>query len=406
MEDMNKNNGIDENISLNHSDATNIEQPDDYKKPYETSEFDDSSLPYEIIDEEVKSDNKSHDKKPFVDEKVDYEKREDGEYIVDSSDSMDNKGSTDDGEKGIDNSEKMQATTEESSTEQDYSGSSTETTKKNFDFMKFFRDRNIGMTQLLPIIIFAATLLFNWFSASGVLNNVSASAVSDKYANLFVPAKSTFSIWGKIYLLLTIYVVYTFVKLFKAEGEYRENILNISKVFVATSVLNILWIFTWHFDMIFLSFLVMIALFIGLFHINNIIKKSVKDMKMLDKVIFSVPFSLYFGWISIALVANFMAFLTSVSSSFSRAEFTSSMLIILSGLFTIFYIYKKQDIVYGLATVWGFAGLFIKHAAYVDGFAKEYLGIIILLSFVIFFSVATIVYTAYETFKNKFADNN
>ncbi|MDZ7837626.1 MAG: hypothetical protein U5N58_06550 [Actinomycetota bacterium] len=48
------------------------------------------------------------------------------------------------------------------------------------------------------------------------INNKATGELSDQYPNLFVPAGLTFSIWGLIYILLAIFIVYQIVMAFKS----------------------------------------------------------------------------------------------------------------------------------------------------------------------------------------------
>lgn len=340
---------------------------------YEASNFDKSSLPY--VEEDSETDLNSDEHSDYQDKQNDYDETQNQTFVE---------------------SDEIEGKTEEK-------------TKKNkfnfFDFSKvkkYFKDKNITTNQLLPAILFLATLFFNALATSGVLNSQKTADISKKFNNLFTPANSTFAIWGVIYLLLFIYVAYTFIKLFKAEENQKNRLTSVSTLFIISCVLNILWLFSWHFNMILLSFVFMAGLFSVLYLINHKISKYKNDMALVEKTMLSIPFSLYFGWISIALFANLMALLTSISSGYSNAEFTTSLIMLVAASFCIIYIYQNKNIVFGLAAIWSFSGLFIKHASEVDGFSKEYLGILILLSFIIFFISAITIYSIYKLITERF----
>lgn len=108
------------------------------------------------------------------------------------------------------------------------------------------------------------------FLANGLpINNRSTGEISDAYPNLFAPAGLTFSIWGIIYLLLGGYVVYQFIK----KHQKAEDLLaKINPLFIATSLVNISWIFAWHYDYIGLSVALMSALLFLLIKIADILR--------------------------------------------------------------------------------------------------------------------------------------
>ena len=71
-------------------------------------------------------------------------------------------------------------------------------------------------TSRLPLAItnlvgFVVVVVVNALATTIPLGGMTTGQLSDLYPNLFVPAGLTFSIWGIIYLLLGIYVVYGLV---------------------------------------------------------------------------------------------------------------------------------------------------------------------------------------------------
>ena len=64
---------------------------------------------------------------------------------------------------------------------------------------------------ILNIIGFLGTVVVNGLSNALPLNGKTAGELSDQYPNLFVPSGLTFSIWGVIYILLAIFVIYGLV---------------------------------------------------------------------------------------------------------------------------------------------------------------------------------------------------
>ena len=66
-------------------------------------------------------------------------------------------------------------------------------------------------------VAFLATIIVNYLSNAIPINGQTPGEISDKYYTLFTPAGLTFAIWGIIYLLLGIYIVYQIIDSFRLQ---------------------------------------------------------------------------------------------------------------------------------------------------------------------------------------------
>ena len=107
--------------------------------------------------------------------------------------------------------------------------------------------------SILNLIGFLGTVVVNGLANALPLNNKTTGELSDQYPNLFVPAGLTFSIWGVIYILLAIFVIYGLVISIKNNTQKTAFIENIGILFFISSLANIGWIFAWHYQIIALS---------------------------------------------------------------------------------------------------------------------------------------------------------
>jgi len=233
------------------------------------------------------------------------------------------------------------------------------------------------MKKILIIILtgsaYLAMVAVNFLANSLPINNRSTGQISDAYPNLFAPAGLTFSIWGLIYLLLAGYVLYQFVK---SSQKTKELFNKINPLFIATSFVNILWIFTWHYDFIAFSVLIMAVLLFFLIKIADVIRQQ--QFTSLAKLFIWAPFSIYFGWITVAAIANITVFLVSVGwNGFGIADFVWTSIILFVGtIIGILRMRKDNNIAYGLVLVWAYLGILIKHIS-TSGFNGQYPNIII-----------------------------
>ncbi|MFP4617170.1 MAG: tryptophan-rich sensory protein [Candidatus Paceibacterota bacterium] len=222
-------------------------------------------------------------------------------------------------------------------------------------------------------VFYIAMVVVNFLANSLPINDRSTGEISDAYPNLFAPAGITFSIWGLIYLLLAGYVIYQFIN-----KDQKKEILfeRINPLFITTSIANIAWIFAWHYDYIGLSLIIMAVLLISLIKIADILRNEYFSSK--EKLFVWAPFSIYFGWITVATIANVTVFLVSINwDGFDIADYIWTVTILLVGaLIGILRTLKDKNIAYGAVLIWAYSGILYKHLS-PDGFGGEYQSIII-----------------------------
>lgn len=226
--------------------------------------------------------------------------------------------------------------------------------------------------KVVSTIAYVAMVAVNFLANGLPINNRSTGEISDAYPNQFAPAGLTFSIWGLIYLLLGGYVVYQFVK----KSQKTEDLLTkINPLFISTSLVNISWIFAWHYDYIGLSVVLMTTLLFLLIKIADILR--LEQFTTREKVFIWAPFSVYFGWITVAAIANITVFLVSIDwNGFGIADYVWTSIILLVGtLIGILRTRKDKNIAYGMVLVWAYLGILLKHVSDA-GFGGQYPSII------------------------------
>lgn len=223
-------------------------------------------------------------------------------------------------------------------------------------------------TKVLAGVTYIGMIIVNYLANGLPLNNRSTGDISDAYPNIFAPAGPAFSIWGLIYLLLGIYIVYQFLN---KDEKIDILIAKINPFFIATSIANISWIFAWHYDYIGLSVLIMLTLLVLLIKIADIIR--VEQFTKIGKFIIRAPFSIYFGWITVAFIANITVFLVSIRwDGFGIADFIWMSIILLVGAtIGIIRMQKDKNIPYGMVLVWAYSWILFKHIS-PSGFDGEY----------------------------------
>lgn len=165
--------------------------------------------------------------------------------------------------------------------------------------------------KALAAVTYVVMIAVNALANALPINGRTTGGVSDAYPNLFAPAGLTFSIWGVIYLLLGLHVLYQ-LGLFRSGGTSdRGALLNrVGLLFSATSVANVSWILAWHYDLIGLSTVLLATMLVLLIVITRTILRA--DLSPRERLLVRLPFSVYFGWITVATIANITVWLVSV----------------------------------------------------------------------------------------------
>lgn len=251
--------------------------------------------------------------------------------------------------------------------------------------------------RIIASLCFLLMLVVNLLAAGLPINGVTPAEISDKYANFFAPAGLTFSIWGLIYILLGAYTLYQ-LGLFRNGRNPDARLLDrISEYFALSSVINVAWIFAWHYDRIPVSMLLMILLLLTLIKIVTIVVKE--DLSAKEKLFIKLPFSIYFGWITVATIANLTVLLVSMDwGGWGLPDETWAILVIIAGLLIgISTMQKNRDVAYGLVIIWAYLGIIVKHLS-AQGFAGQYPWIIIVCAICI---AVLIIDAGYILYKGK-----
>jgi hypothetical protein len=226
-------------------------------------------------------------------------------------------------------------------------------------------------------VAYAAMVAMNYLANALPINNRSTGAIADAYPNGFAPAGLTFSIWGLIYLLLGGYVLYQFLPLKKDGDQKNERLLRkVNVLFIATSLANVSWILAWHYDLIGLSVLIMAVLLVLLIRIADMLR--VELLTAQERRFVATPFSVYFGWITVAAIANVTVFLVSIGwNGLGIADFVWTSVVLLGGaLIGVLRLRKDRNIAYGLVLIWAYLGILLKHIS-AAGFDGRYPSVIV-----------------------------
>jgi benzodiazapine receptor len=232
--------------------------------------------------------------------------------------------------------------------------------------------------QGINIIAFIVTVAVNVLAGSTtLLNGVTSGEVSDMYPTLVTPAGFTFSIWGIIYVLLLVFIVYQALP----KNRDKAFLNQISILFALSGVLNISWLFLWHYELVKYSLILMLALLATLISIYLRLDIGKVTVSLKERLAVHLPFSVYLGWISIATIANVSVALTAIGWDGLGFEpfFWAVIIIYVALLLTAAVLATRKDIAFSLVVVWALIGILANQSEHPSVVLTSELGIVLIL---------------------------
>jgi translocator protein len=219
-----------------------------------------------------------------------------------------------------------------------------------------------GMLRWSNILAFVVMVFVNGLAGSTTLLGGKVTAdISNANPTLITPAGYVFAIWGVIYVLLGIFVVYQALP--SEQGRPFQK--RIGWLFVLSSVFNIMWIFAWQFELLIVSVILIFLLLATLISIYVRLDIGRTKVEFSRRLAAHLPFSVYLGWITIATIADVAVTLVSLNwDGFGiSAEIWASLVILLALAIAIAVAITRRDVAYELVIVWAFLGIAVNQAS-------------------------------------------
>ncbi|MGD8565727.1 MAG: tryptophan-rich sensory protein [Candidatus Bathyarchaeota archaeon] len=217
---------------------------------------------------------------------------------------------------------------------------------------------NSSILKWVNIFVFILMVLINGLAGSTtLLGGKNTAEISNASFTLITPAGYVFSIWGVIYVLLGIFVIFQSLPREKEKDYHRK----IGWLFVLSCVANIAWLFLWQFEYLAFSVILMFLLLASLIYTYLRLDIGKSKVGFHEKLTIHLPFSTYLGWITIASIANVAVTLVSLNwDGFGISQETwATLILIIALLITILVLATRKDIAYGLVIIWAFVGISI-----------------------------------------------
>ena len=220
--------------------------------------------------------------------------------------------------------------------------------------------------QIANVVAVIATIVMNMLANVLPLNGVTTGQVSDSYPNLFTPPGYVFIIWGVIYVLAVVFMLYQARPSQRKEAYLGE----IGFLYLGSAIINIVWLFLFHYSygvpsLFIFSVADIVLLLIVLILIYMRIGIGKKEVSRNQKIAVHLPISVYLGWISLATIAAIASALNVLISGIPMAaqELWTAAMITVALVLSLLMLRRKRDFAFGIVVVWASVGIAIKQSA-------------------------------------------
>jgi translocator protein len=213
--------------------------------------------------------------------------------------------------------------------------------------------------QVAIVVTFLVTVAVNASANILPLNGLTTAEISDRFQVFVTPAPYVFGIWALIYLGQAAFTTH------QARPSRRgdELLRSLGYLPAAAALLNSLWLVLWHFEVFALTVPVMFALLATLATIVLRIRER-PDGRPETRWLVRLPFSIYFGWITVAAIVNVAAMLSWAGfDGLGIAGETWAVAVLLIGvLIALATVRALEDLAYALVVAWAYVGIAVKEA--------------------------------------------
>lgn len=214
--------------------------------------------------------------------------------------------------------------------------------------------------QFINIVALVFTLVISSVSEAVPLNGQTSAQIANRLPILFVPANYVFSIWGVIYTLLIVFVIY------QALPSQRENpyLRKIGYWFALTCIANGTWLVLFHYNLFALSMVAMVVLLAALIMIYLRLQVGQGKVTNATRWCIQIPFSTYLGWITVATVANaaYVLYDANWNGFGISGEIWTVAMLIIATVITLTIILRHRDVAYSAVLLWALVGIVVKQS--------------------------------------------
>lgn len=214
---------------------------------------------------------------------------------------------------------------------------------------------------ILNLVTTIGVIIWNYATNVIGINGNTVGSLSAEYENLFTPASYAFAIWGLIFISLMAFSIFQLIQVFSADKE-DNFVLQIGPWYAITNLANAAWLWFWLNEVTWLTVIIMLIMLFSLIQIISRLHMNRAVVATSIKTFVWFPISLYAGWITVATVANFSAYLAKINFDFLFSETVWALLLILiaTGINYLVLIKRNMPVFAGVG-VWALIAISLRH---------------------------------------------
>ena len=216
------------------------------------------------------------------------------------------------------------------------------------------------LRQLLVLTALVGMLAFTVYSMELPLNGRTQQQIARDFDVFLIPADYAFAIWAVIYMGLIAYMTYQLLPRQTDNALHRQ----IAPWFMIGCVANCAWIYCWHFGLYQWALCAMLVLLESLMAIYVRLGIGRFRVRRNEILFVRIPFSLYFGWITVATIVTITTYLDHIDwhAYGLHPELWALIVLSVGALLGGLVAMRHRDFVYAGAIIWGFVGVAVKHS--------------------------------------------
>ena len=221
---------------------------------------------------------------------------------------------------------------------------------------------NFRQFQVINIIAILTTIAMNSLANILPFNGVNTGQVADVFFSYFTPAGYVFSIWGVIYTLQIVFIIYQ-----ARSSQVNEAYLGkVGYLYLIGAFFNITWLISFHYAvdnnlLLLLTEPLILGLLIALLYTYVRLEIGMTEVPLSQKLAVHLPVSVYVGWVSVATIANTASVLNEFFTIPLDTQYLwTALVLVVALLLAIIMLVMRKDIAYGLVVVWAAVGIYVK----------------------------------------------
>ncbi|MBS1567293.1 MAG: hypothetical protein JST39_23120 [Bacteroidetes bacterium] len=226
--------------------------------------------------------------------------------------------------------------------------------------------KKIKALSALNAVAFFVQICMTALVQMKLVNDFNVGEISDKYPSLFTPAGITFSIWGIIYIGLAVLCTYHIIMAWTRPATHPANIATerMGEWFIIVNLAAAFWLLSWVSEDIRLSVIFIFTQLIGLIIIHQRVGIYDNRLPASSRWLTQAPLSIYFGWITVAAIANTSSYLNLTEWDgwgLDPVDWTT-ILIGVTVFISLLVMTIRKNVFFGLVVIWALYGIILKRS--------------------------------------------